>query len=262
MSLKSFLVHPLARGLDPDDPGTTLTRRRIIMGKRFLRKLYDEWYQDLIADLPLIDGPVLEIGSGAGFLKESLPGLITSDVFFLPHLSVVLDASAIPFQRDSLRAVVMIDVLHHLPKPRRLFIESARCVKPGGAIVMIEPWVTAWSKFVYSHFHSEPFEPSANQWEFPSTGPLSGANGALPWIIFHRDRATFETSFPCWRVRSIDLGRPVSYLVSGGVSMRALLPGFAFGLVRSMEQLLDPWKQGLAMFAKIVLTRTEDSPEH
>jgi len=261
MSLKELLVHPLARGLDPDDPGTTLTRRRIIMEKGFLRKVYQEWYHDLIAELPPIDGPILEIGSGAGFLKDSLPDLITSDVFFLPHLSVVLDAGAIPFDRRSLRAVLMIDVLHHLPQPRRFFTESARCVKPGGAIVMIEPWVTTWSRFVYSRFHTEPFEPNAEQWEFPSTGPLSGANGALPWIMFCRDRAAFNTSFPGWRVSSIDVGMPVSYILSGGVSMRALLPGFAFEAVRRAEQLLGPWMQSLAMFAKIVLTRDEDHPE-
>ncbi len=262
MSLKELLIHPLAKGLDPDDPCTTLTRRRIIVEKGFLRKIYEEWYHDLIADLPPVDGPVLEIGSGAGFLTDSLPGLITSDVFFLPHLSAVLDAGTIPFDRGTLRGVLMIDVLHHLPRPRRFFMESARCVKPGGVIVMIEPWVTTWSRFVYSRFHTEPFEPDAEQWEFPSTGPLSGANGALPWIIFHRDRTTFEKIFPAWKVSSIDLGMPVGYLLSGGVSMRALLPGFAFGAVRRVERLLSPWMHGLAMFAKIVLTRKKDHSDH
>lgn len=257
MSLKDLLSHPLAKGIDPDDPRTTLTRRRIIEEKGFLRKLYKEWYQDLLASLPPVDGPVLEIGSGAGFLNDSLPGLITSDVFYLPHLSVVLDAGDIPFDRASLRAVLMIDVFHHLPHPRRFLADSARCVKPGGAIVMIEPWVTAWSRFVYSRFHTEPFEPDAEQWEFPSTGPLSGANGALPWIIFHRDRTAFDTSFPFWRVSNIDLGMPASYILSGGVSMRAFLPGFAFGSVRRIEQVLSPWMHRLAMFAKIVLTREE-----
>ncbi|MFH1117191.1 MAG: methyltransferase domain-containing protein [Pseudomonadota bacterium] len=262
MLLKELLVHPLAKGLDPDDPHTTLIRQRIIMKKEFLRRLYQEWHRDLTADLPSVDGPVLEIGSGAGFLQDSLPDLITSDVFFLPHLSVVLDAGAMPFGTAVLRAVLMIDVLHHLPLPRHFFTEAARCVKPGGVIVMIEPWVTPWSGFVYSRLHTEPFDPTAEQWEFPSSGPLSGANGALPWIIFQRDRTVFEESFPAWRVTGIDLGMPVSYLLSGGISMRAFLPGFAFGAVRRAETLLRPWMHGLAMFAKIVLTRRMDHLVH
>ncbi|MDQ7784717.1 MAG: class I SAM-dependent methyltransferase [Desulfomonilaceae bacterium] len=255
MRLRDILVHPSARGLNPDDPRTTLIRRRILMEKGFLRNLYEEWYRDLIASLPPIEGPVLEIGSGAGFLNNSLPGLITSDVFFLPHLSVVFDAGAVPFEDGSLRAVLMIDVLHHLPRPRRFFREAARCVRQGGVVVMIEPWVTPWSTFVYSRFHTEPFEPDAGHWEFPSAGPLTGANGALPWIVFHRDRSLFEATFPDWHVSGIDLGMPFSYILSGGMTMRALMPGFAFGFVRRLERLLGPWMDGLAMFAKIVLTR-------
>jgi hypothetical protein len=61
---------------------------------------------------------------------------------------------------------------------------------------MIEPWVTPWSRLVYTRMHHEPFVPAAAQWEFLTTGPLSGANGALPYILFSRDRAQFELEFP------------------------------------------------------------------
>jgi hypothetical protein len=40
--------------------------------------------------------------------------------------------------------------------------------------------------------------PDAADWSFPAVGPLSGANGALPWILFERDRARFEREFPQW----------------------------------------------------------------
>jgi len=42
----------------------------------------------------------------------------------------------------SLRAIVMTDVLHHIPNVESFFAEAARCVRPGGVIVMIEPWLT------------------------------------------------------------------------------------------------------------------------
>src|SRR5437588_13069218 len=86
-------------------------------------------------------------------------------------------------------------------------------------LLMIEPWVTLWSRFVYTHLHSEPFDPTAAEWGFPISGPLSGANGALPWIIFARDRTAFETFFPQLVIREVTLMMPLRYLASGGVSM-------------------------------------------
>ena len=72
--IKSILAHPLTRGMDIDDPRTTELRLQIVRSKRFLRKIYEEWYRDIVAALPPCDGPVLELGSGAGFLGEdSIP---------------------------------------------------------------------------------------------------------------------------------------------------------------------------------------------
>jgi SAM-dependent methyltransferase len=253
--IKAILAHPLTRGMDIDDPRTTHLRREIIQSKRFLRKIYDEWYRDIVAALPPLDGSVLELGSGAGFLAEYIPGLITSEIFATPGAALVMDAHAMPVRDGSLRAIVMTNVLHHLARPRSFFTEAARCVKPGGAVIMIEPWVTTWGRWVYTHLHHEPFVPDAKEWEFPPTGALSGANGALPWILFVRDRKKFEEEFPTWEVRTIQPIMPFRYLISGGVSMRNLVPGWSFGAWRALEYGVQPWVDRLGMFARIVLIR-------
>ena len=64
----------------------------IVRSKRFLRKIYEEWYRDIVAALPPCDGPVLELGSGAGFSSEFIPGLITSEIFATPGAALVMDA--------------------------------------------------------------------------------------------------------------------------------------------------------------------------
>lgn len=253
--LDHLLSHPLTRGLDLDDPQTTELRRQIILSKPFLRRIYDDWYDLIRQHLPADTVPVLELGSGAGYLAERLPGLITSEVFFCPNVKLVANALALPFPRAGLPTIVMIDVLHHIPDVRRFFQEATVCVRPGGTIVMIEPWVSWWSRIIWTKLHHEPFRPESREWSFPGSGPLSAANGALPWIVFERDRDVFAKEFPQFTLEVVQPMMPFRYLVSGGVSMRNLMPGFTYGLWSGLERLLQPWTRQWAMFALIVLRR-------
>jgi SAM-dependent methyltransferase len=252
---KTWLAHPLTRGLDIDDPRTTHLRQKIIQEKPFLRRIYQEWYREIVTALPPGDGAVLELGAGGGFMRDFIPNLITSELFYCPGVQVLVSALRLPFRAKSLRGIVMTNVLHHLPQPRLFFAEATRCVRSGGAVVMIEPWVTPWSRFVYSRLHHEPFDPETSSWELPTSGPLSGANDALPWIIFARDRQKFEQEFPQWRIETIKPIMPFRYLVSGGVSLRSLSPACSFGLWRQLENVLGCWSNQLAMFAYVVLRR-------
>jgi SAM-dependent methyltransferase len=252
--LTGKLALPATAGRDVDDPETTTLRREIIRSKPFLKRIYEDWYQTIEEALPDGDAPVLELGAGAGFMRERVPGLIASDILHVPGIALVADATGLPLADNSLRAIVMTNVLHHLPDVRAFFAEAARCVQPGGAIVMIEPWVTPWSSFVYRRVHTEPFEPAAG-WTLPDGGPLSGANGALPWILFERDREMFERECPAWRIRRVAPQMPFRYLVSGGVSLRALAPAFTYAGWRAFERALTPLMRQLAMFATIVVTR-------
>jgi len=243
--------------MDLDDPATTQLHRRIIREKPFLKRIYDEWYGLLADALP--GGPelVLELGSGGGFLDEVVPNLVTSDVFECEGLDLLCDGCRLPMPDGSLRGIAMVDVLHHIPNAEAFFSEATRCLKPGGVVTMIEPWVTKWSTHVYPRLHHEPFVPSAKDWTFPNCGPLSGANGALPWIVFHRDRERFEKQFPCLHIESVRPMMPLRYLLSGGVSMHSLTPGFSVGFWRMVEALMQPQMHHLAMFAHIALRRTD-----
>jgi SAM-dependent methyltransferase len=253
--VKRWLEHPLTRGLPVDDPRMTSLRRRIIREKGFLRRLYSEWYEQIARALPPGEGPILELGSGAGFLSNRLPGVIASDVFYCDGIRIVLDGLRLPFMDSSLRAIVMVDVFHHLPAVCRFLQDANRCLRQGGKIIMIEPWVTLWSRWVYRHLHHEPFIPEVTRWEIASGGPLSGANGALPWIVFSRDRVRFLKEFRDLRIEEIRLMMPFAYLISGGMSLRCFVPGVFYGGIRFMERLLTPYLPRLAMFAQITLVK-------
>ena len=257
--MRRWLEEPSTRGLDPDDPRTTALRRTIIERKGFLRRLYDEWYSTLLGAVPDGRGRVLELGSGAGFLRRRSPELVSSEVFFCPWVTAILDAHDLPFVTGALRAILMTNVLHHVPRVGRFFADAARAVRPGGVVAMIEPWNTPFSRWFYQRQHHEPFLPDAPEWEIPTGGPLTGANGAIPWILFVRDRERFEAEHPAWSVRVVRPMMPLAYILSGGVSYRVSAPAVTFGFWRAFERLLGPVGRRFAMFAFIVLERRPDS---
>jgi len=254
--LKTFLIHPLMRDIDLDDPESISRVSQIIQEKSFLRQIYNHWYSSIRESLPdSIKGPVLELGSGGGFLEKYVPDLVKSEILQVPGVDIVLDGLLLPITRGSLRGIVMVDVLHHLPNAKSFFSEASYCVKKGGVLVMLEPWTTCWSRYVYGNLHHEPFDMDIDKWEFPKGGPLSQANSALPWIIFHRDSDIFQYEFPEWKIKDIKLHTPFTYLLSGGVSLRSFIPGFSFKLCQFFEHLLQPWMKSFAMFATIVIER-------
>jgi SAM-dependent methyltransferase len=255
--LRRLLALPATRDMDLDDPRTTELRREIIQGKPFLRALYQEHYQEFIAARGRAPaGPCLELGSGAGFLKEIMPRIITSDVFVLPGLDLVLDAQKMPFADNSLACIFLLDVLHHIPRPLEFLKEAARCLQPGGRVLMIEPAHTAFSRAIYTHLHHEPFDPEAG-WELSQGGPLSGSNQALAWILFSRDREQVMAQVPGLEIAGLKLHTPFAYLLSGGVSLRSLLPGWAYGPLRGLERLLAPANRWLAMFMTVELEKAD-----
>jgi SAM-dependent methyltransferase len=150
----------------------------------------------------------------------------------------------------------MTDVFHHVPDAGQFLRDASEALRPGGRIIMVEPWVTPWSRFVYGRLHHEPFDPAAGDWRFPPGGPLSAANSALPWIVFARDRERFRRELPDLRVVDVALRLPFRYLLSGGLSMRALIPEAAFSWVARAEARLGRRAAGTwAMFARIVVER-------
>ncbi|MHC4174854.1 MAG: class I SAM-dependent methyltransferase [Planctomycetota bacterium] len=245
---------------DLDDPVTTLLHAEIIEKKPFLRKLYIDFYKQFEKVVSDPQGKVLvELGSGAGFIKEVISNAITSDILELPNVDKVFSALEMPFERASVDAFFMFDVLHHITDPRAFFREALRCLKIGGRIVMIEPANTLWSRFIYKNFHHELFDTQA-KWEMDSlqeTGPLSHGNGALPWIIFSRDRRVFENEFPSLRIVRMRNHTPLRYLLSGGLTLRQLVPSFTYPAVKAIEYALSPVNNLLGMFQTIELEKVD-----
>jgi SAM-dependent methyltransferase len=240
---------------DLDDPRTTLAHREIILNKPFLKKLYEEYYTIFLNETETVPpGRKVEIGSGGGFLNQFTDGFVTSDILPLDGVELFFSAEEMPFQNQELSAICMLNVFHHIPKPYLFLKEAERTLKSGGKIVMIEPANSLFSRFVYRRFHHEPFEPGGER-EITPGNPLSNSNQALPYIYFQRDRDWFNSEFPELKITKTIYHTPFSYILSGGVSRSALLPGWMFSFARFAEWLLTPFSRQMGLFCTVVIER-------
>jgi SAM-dependent methyltransferase len=240
---------------DLDDPRRTIIHGKIIKSKPFLRRIYLEWYNNFKNELSgLPEGKIVEIGSGGGFIKEIIPNIITSDI--LPNLGcdLTFSAESLPFEDNSLSAIIMLNVFHHIPRVEKFLAEANRCLIPGGKIIMTETANSVWSRFIYKNFHHEAFDP-AGDWNLNGEGPLSVSNQALPFIVFERDVELFRKKFPALSLIKLEYHTPLKYLISGGVSRKALAPYFTYDFIDFVERLLKPFNKFIGMFVNIVIQK-------
>jgi SAM-dependent methyltransferase len=230
-----------------------VTRHRGVWRARpELRAVYQEWFKQL---WHLVDGrhPVVEIGAGPGFFKESFPQLISTDVLFDPDIDVVCGATSLPFQSGSINGLVMLDVLHHLPDPLDFLAEAGRVLHPGGRLVAIEPWITVPSYLLYRYFHQEdcslaidirrPFgESKKNAFD---------GNAAIPFKLLRQSRP----GSPSLRLVEASPFIGLPYLTTLGFKTAHPVPQLLIEIAKISERLLSPLKNLLATRILIVWER-------
>jgi SAM-dependent methyltransferase len=225
-----------------------------------LRLVYGEWYGRLRACLPDPSlGPVVELGSGPGFAKEFLPGVELTDLVKAPWHDRQVAADALPYTTGALGALVLLDVLHHLAAPMRFFTEAIRVLRPGGRVVLCEPFLSWISYPVYRFLHPEvvdtrvdPFADAAASDKDPFE-----SNQAIPSLLFSsRYRAEWERRLPELRVKQIDHFAGLAYPLTGGFSRRPFLPMSLWRRIYKGEHgLVSAFPNALAFRMLVVLEK-------
>lgn len=209
--------------------------------KPVLRAVYGEHYR-LMAGWTRT-GRTVEIGAGAGNLKESMPGVMSSDIVPAAWLDIRFDAQSFPFATGSLVNVVGVDVLHHIEYPRHFLVEAQRVLEPGGRVIVVEPAITPISWLAFKLGHPEPVElhadPLADGLPNPRKHPFE-SNQAIPTLLAGRHRSRLEREFSELRVVHRQLLSPFAYPLSGGYRPWCLLPARLVEPVLRFENRLAP----------------------
>lgn len=222
--------------------------------KPALRAVYADYYRRLAGALR--PGPTLEVGGGAGNLKSFAPEVLSMDILQAPWLDLMADAHALPFADASFENVVMLDVFHHIERPRVFLDEAARILRPGGRLAMIEPAITPLSWLFYNFLHPEPVILCHDL--FADRPPVRGrdpfeANQAIPSLMFGRHRRQFEAEFPALGIAAIERLSFLAYPLSGGYRSWSLLPMRLVEAMIRVESALAPALGRLAAFRLFVV---------
>jgi SAM-dependent methyltransferase len=99
----------------------------------------------------LSDRPVLEIGSGRGYLQDLAQNYTGLDISptvkrFYRKKFVLGSATAMPFPNDSFDGVWSIWVFEHVPNPEQAFFEARRVTRDNGVLFLLPAWnCTPWA---------------------------------------------------------------------------------------------------------------------
>lgn len=108
---------------------------------------------------------ILELGAGAAPLADEISAPLRvicdySDAMLLsgrgtPHTRAIqADAASLPFDTASFDAVFCINLLEHVPEPRRVYEEAARALVPGGRFLAVTPnGDAAWLLEILERLH-------------------------------------------------------------------------------------------------------------
>lgn len=238
--------------------GSELAHQRAAWSRRpLVRSLYLDWFDRMAEQMASGPGPSAEIGAGIGTLSEHIPGVIPTDVEETPWASDVVDAQALPYADGTMANLIGVDVLHHLPRPARFLGEAQRVLRPGGRVVLLEPYGSPVAAASWRFLHHEDYDGGADplsEQGHSSDRPLD-ANVALPTLLFFRNADRLSDAFPKLPVVHRERLAMLAYPLSGGFGRRALVPDPVGRALMRLEKAMRPLAPLLAFRCLIVMER-------
>lgn len=242
-------------------------RRRVWAEKPSLRMCYAKWVRMIRARAR--PGTTLEVAAGSGVVRDlwndpsvfaSAKGedeslLLATDLLPTPWIDRTMDALALDVPDGSIDNVLGVDAFHHFNEPTRFLDEALRALRPGGRLILLEPWISPASFVGYRLLHHEDVCFTADK--RPGSDESDPWNGNLAMMNrFWKRRAEYLASRPAWRVAEFRRFGLFDFQLAGGFKPWALVPWpGAYAAFLKLDDLLAPLMPLLAFRALLVLEK-------
>jgi len=206
----------------------------------YLRYLYKKIEDSFIGER------ILEIGAGAGLSRHFMnkKNCVLTD--FLPwdnaKIHGSIDAQYLPFSDDYFDSAFALDSIHHISNPILAVAELCRVVRPGGRIIIIEPYVSYLSFFIYKFFHNE-----KTTWNYKipdncehiSSTASDGEQSTLQSLLSNQNLIFYlESRFKKQITFKRSFFSPVSFFATGGLTSPLPTPRIVIKFFIRLEVLI------------------------
>ena len=206
-----------------------------------------------------------------GTSNKPSPEVVATDVIDAGEwIDRVVDARELPFADGEVGNFVMIDVLHHLPRPLNFLRAAAASLQPGGRIVLLEPAATPWARLVLGACHHEPVDKTQDLFaedgtpEPPNEG-FTFANQAIATLLFVDNPAETAARVPELELVAAEHSDFVVYPATGGFSyLNLMLARFVqplYRFERKVTKSIQPWT-GMRLLVGSSVRRSRDITLH
>lgn len=211
--------------------------------KEYLFFLYNKIEKNLVGT------NILEIGSGAGISSKFLKNkkVLMTDLLPWRKNGIIgnINSENLPFENDFFESAFALDAIHHICDPVKAISELCRVVRPGGKVVIIEPYVSYLSYLVYRIFHNE-----QTTWNYRINKTrkvkikniAEGEQSTMQSIMLNYGLIK-SVQKQCGKVISYEWSQfsPFSFFATGGLSKPLPTPACIIRLLIRSEQVLPKY---------------------
>lgn len=215
------------------------------------KKILLNWYEDIynfMRENISSQSINVEIGSGSSKLYEYIDGVIKSNIIFISENDIVFSCYEMPFKDSSVGNIIMISVFHHLQYPEHFLKEAERVLKPGGRLLISDPYISLLSFPLWKYLHPEGCNTKKTGFNVEGNpNPLTDANSANATLMFSSGAKNLNWENGRLKLHAVKYHSKFKYWIAGGYNFPQFIPTCFLPFINIMEKtfsFLDRWTAG------------------